>query len=223
MLAVVLLIVGLAAGAAAGLCLERWRRGRLRTADRSARRIAFPFTADGLVEPALRAALRIAGAEGATLVPVYLVVVPLRVALDCAMPSEANIAFPLLEAIEHQAARAGVLVDARVERGRTIRHALTALGEHGHYDRMVIAATSGSGDGFAPEDVAWLLSRAPEEILVLRPAPEPDDGGALEARYARVGRRPDRERPAWRRRSTAAAGRGPQEPPPRASASVTNP
>jgi hypothetical protein len=204
MLAVVLLIVGLVGGAAGALALDRWRRGRALAANRTARRIAFPFTADGLVEPALRAALRIAHAEGATLVPVYLLVVPLRVALDCPMPSEANVAFPLFEAIEQQAARAGVPVDARVERGRTLRHALRALAEHGRYERMVIAAASGSGDGFAPEDVAWLLSRAPEEILALRPARAVRPGPAAEDRFARV-TGPPRVRAGRRARRRSAA------------------
>jgi len=35
------------------------------------------------------------------------------------------------------------------------------------------AAPPLSGDGFSPEDVAWLLDRAPAEILALRPWHEP--------------------------------------------------
>lgn len=162
---------GLVVGVVGALAWELVRRRRaLRERDR-AHRIAFPFTGHGLAEPALRAALRIARAEQATLVPVYLAIVPRQLDFDVPLPAECDIGMGLLEAIEHRAARAEIAVDARIERGRSVRHALSELMEHERFDRIVVAASAdGSGDGFAIDDLTWLLERAPAEILVLRPA-----------------------------------------------------
>jgi hypothetical protein len=82
----------------------------------------------------------------------------------------------LLEAVEQRAEHFGVPVDARIERGRTYRHALARLLEHERYDRIIVAATSHNGDGFSADDVAWLLEHAPGEIVVVRP----DNGSRLE-------------------------------------------
>jgi hypothetical protein len=167
----VLVVVALAAGFAAALRLERWRRSRALNGRERVRRIAFPFTGEGPSEPALAAALRLARAEDATLLPVYLALVPLRVAVEVPLQAECDVAFRLLEAIEQRAARAGVPVDARIERGRTVRHALRELIAHERFDRMVVAAAAGAaGEGFTPDDVAWLLASVPGELIALRPA-----------------------------------------------------
>ena len=135
------------------------------------RRIAFPFTGATLSDPALSAALRVAHAERATLVPVYLALVPLDLPLEVPLRTECEAALPLLEAIEQRAARASVAVDSRIERGRSVRHALGMLMQHEKFERMVVAASADrSGDGLAAEDVAWLLTNAPFEVFVLRPA-----------------------------------------------------
>jgi nucleotide-binding universal stress UspA family protein len=136
------------------------------------RRIAFPFTGERLSEPALVAALRLARAEGATLMPVYLALVPMRLADDVPLPAECDVAFQLLEAVEERATRAEVPVDSRIERGRTVRHALRELIAHEQFERMVVAAASADGErgGFVPDDIAWLLKRAPGELIALRPA-----------------------------------------------------
>ena len=47
---------------------------------------------------------------------------------------------PLLEAVEHAALRAGVPVDARIEKGRTLTHALKRLWEVEPFDRIVAPA-----------------------------------------------------------------------------------
>ncbi|HEY3828757.1 MAG TPA: universal stress protein [Solirubrobacteraceae bacterium] len=157
-------------GLAAALALERWRRSRALSSHERVRRIVFPFTGEGLSEPALAAALRLARAEGATLMPVYLAFVPLRLAVDVPLQAEGDTALTLLEAIEQRAVRAEVPVDARIERGRTPRHALRQLIEHERFERMVVAAGTGAGgEGFTPEDVAWLLAHVPAELIVLRP------------------------------------------------------
>lgn len=133
-------------------------------------RILFPFAAQGLAPRALDAALRLALAEHATLVPVFLARVSLHLPLDTPLPRQSAQAVPLQEAIEHRAAAFGVPVDARIERGRSYRHALRQTMEHEKFDRIVLAA-GGAGPGFDADDVAWLLENAPGEIVVLRPAP----------------------------------------------------
>lgn len=135
----------------------------------AATRILFPFIGEALSTPAFDAALRIARAEGATLVPAYLAIVPLSVQLGTPLRKQAGAALPLLEAIEQRAAAQGVAVDSRIEPGRTVRQAFRLLIEHENFDRVVAAGAS-NGDGFTAEDVAWLLENAPGEILIVRPS-----------------------------------------------------
>jgi nucleotide-binding universal stress UspA family protein len=166
-------IAGVAfACAAALLALGAWRLGRRHPRiSAGPRRILFPVAGTALSEPALDAAVRIARAEHATLVPSYLASVPLHLPLDAALPLTCEAALPVLEAIEQRAAAAGVPVDSRIERGRGYRHALSQLVAHEGYDRIVVAAGPGPGDaGFTAADMAWLLAHAPGEIVVLRPA-----------------------------------------------------
>ena len=136
----------------------------------SSSRIVFPFVEQGLSQRGLDAALRIARNEDATLVPVFLARVPLHLPLDAALPRQSTIAISLQEAIEQRATAFGVPVDARIERGRTHRHALRQTIANEHFERMVIAAAAQGSPGFAPDDVAWLLANAPGEIVVLRPS-----------------------------------------------------
>lgn len=135
------------------------------------RRILFPFDAHGLVDEALRAALRLARAEGGTIVPVFLARVPMHMALDSALPRQSQLAVPMQEAVEQRAGQAGVPVESRIERGRSYRHAMRQMIEHERFDMIVLAAAAGHGPGFGPADVAWLLANAPGEIVVLRPQP----------------------------------------------------
>lgn len=132
-------------------------------------RILFPFVGQALSTPAFDAALRLARAEGATLVPAYLAIVPLSVHLDTPLKRQAEAALPLLEAIEQRAASQGVPVDSRIEPGRSVRHALRLLMKHERFDRIVAAGAT-NGDGFTADDVAWMLENAPGEILILRPS-----------------------------------------------------
>jgi hypothetical protein len=170
-LAVSMIVVALALGFACALGLERWRRDRALRGREQVRRIAFPFTGETLSEPALLAALRLAHAERATLIPIYLALVPRRLPVEVPLPDDCVVALPLLEAMEQRATRAEVPVDSRIERGRTVRHALRQLMAHERFERMVVAAgADGFSEGFTPEDVAWLLAHAPGELIVLRPA-----------------------------------------------------
>jgi hypothetical protein len=133
------------------------------------RRILFPFVANALSQRALDAALRLASVEDATVVPVFLARVALDLPLDTPLPRQCGLAIPLQEAIEQRATKFGVPVDARIERGRTYRHALRETIEHERFDRIVLAAATHGGAGFDADDVAWLLDNAPGEIVVLRP------------------------------------------------------
>jgi Universal stress protein family len=139
----------------------------------SGRRILFPFVGSNVSHAALDATLRLARSQDATLVPAYLAMVPHHLSLESPAPvAESEAALPLLELIDQRATREGVPVDGRIERGRTARHALTALMEHERYDTLVVPARTSTSDGFEPSDIAWLLEHAPGEVLVLRPEPD---------------------------------------------------
>ncbi|MGD0980761.1 MAG: hypothetical protein ABR946_04690 [Solirubrobacteraceae bacterium] len=144
----------------------RSRRPRLLTPSSS--RIVFPFVAQGLSQRGLDAALRIARNEDATLVPAFLARVPLHLPLDTALPRECESGLPLLEVVEQRAMLAGVPVDSRIERGRTLRHALMELVGHEHFDTMVVAAVDGTEAGFHPDDIGWILEHVDGEIIVIR-------------------------------------------------------
>jgi hypothetical protein len=134
-----------------------------------ARRILFPFVGETVSQSALDASLRLARAEHATLVPAYIATIPLQRKLDAPIPDDCAAAMPLLEVIERRAARLSVPVDARIETGRTARHALRRLAGTESFDRIVIPA-SDSRNGFSAEDIAWLLEHVDGEIVVLRAA-----------------------------------------------------
>ena len=135
-------------------------------------RILFPYLPVALSRHALDAALRLARAEHATLLPVFLAAVPRHLELDAPLPRQAAMAVATQEAVERRAAAYGVDVDARVERGRTPRHALDRAIRCERYDRIVIAAAASGAPGFVPDDVAWLLGHAAGEIVVMRPRRE---------------------------------------------------
>jgi nucleotide-binding universal stress UspA family protein len=135
-----------------------------------AKRILFPFLGEALTSRAFDVALRVARAEGATLVPAYIALVPLSVQLDTPLKRKAESALPLLEAMEQRAATQGVPVDSRIQPGRSVRHAFRLLLAEERFDRVVAPAAAKNGDGFSAEDVAWMLETVPAEISILRPA-----------------------------------------------------
>jgi nucleotide-binding universal stress UspA family protein len=162
----------LAIGLGGGYLLARSRlRGRRADHPDSIHQILLPFTGTEVSRRALDAALRLAHAEGATLMPAYLARVPKSLPLECAIPSEAGRAMPMLEAIEQRATAQGVAVDARVERGRSYRHALERLLARESFDRVVVPASTAGATGFSGDDLVWLLRKAPAEVLILRPGP----------------------------------------------------
>jgi nucleotide-binding universal stress UspA family protein len=171
---------GLIAGiviATAGLWA--WRHRALTTP--RARRIAFPFLGATLADPALDAALRLARAEHATLVAVYLATVSKDLPVDAPLPQHAGTALPLLEAIEQRARRAGVPIDARIQTGRSVRHAIKRFLDYADYDRLVVPA---GGPSFGPADIAWLLANTTSEVVVLRPGTDAQESDAGSPRQA---------------------------------------
>lgn len=139
-------------------------------------RLLVPFAGAALDATVLEAALRIARADGAVLVPAYLIVVPYEFTLEASLKQDVEVAMPLLEAVEHASLRAGVPVDARIERGRSLRDALRRLWEVERFDRILVpAAPSRGGVGFSERDFGWILTHAPTETVVLRPSPNGDE------------------------------------------------
>ena len=163
----VILAVALVAVLAA-VAFHEVRTPRAKPSGQSSSRILFPFIAQGLSERGLDAALRIARNENATLVPVFLARVPMHLPLDAALPRQSLSAMPLLEVIEQRATRAGVVVDSRIERGRTLRHALAQLALHEKFDALVVAAVDATDAGFHPNDIGWILEHIHGEIIVIR-------------------------------------------------------
>jgi hypothetical protein len=177
--ALVAALVAVAAALLAVIAVMRRRPG-LEQRTRIAR-VLVPFTGGALDETVLAAAIRIARAEDATLVPAYLIVIPLERAEDAPMEKEVAVAMPLLEAVEHAALRAGVPVDARVESGRTPIHALKRLWDAERFDRIVVPAPAGRRPGFSPKDLTWMLTHAPSQTLILKPNPETNGRAAAPA------------------------------------------
>jgi nucleotide-binding universal stress UspA family protein len=167
-----LIAVALVAGLSGGYLIARSRRlGRRSERPQAIHQILLPFTGTAISRRALDAALRLARAEQATLMPAYLAMVPKQLPLDCAIPAEAAKAMPMLEAIEQRATAQGVSIDSRIERGRSYRHALARLLDCECFDRIVVPATAKAGAELSGDDLAWLLEKAPAEVLILRPGP----------------------------------------------------
>lgn len=169
MIAAVIALAALVVALAAALLVRSGYRPR-RT-NRGAGRILVPFTGGTLDPTVLDAAIRLAQAEDATLVPAYLLLVPLRYAEDSPLREEVAVAMPLLEAVEHAALRAGVPVDARIEKGRSPTHALQRLWEEERFDRILAPAPVERNGGFSARDVSWILAHSPAETIVLKPSP----------------------------------------------------
>lgn len=169
MIVAVIVLAGLVAVLAIALAVSSGFR--LRKPRAGARRVLVPFTGGTLDPTVLDAAIRLAHAESATLVPAYLLLVPLRYPEDSPLREEVKVAMPLLEAVEHAALRAGVPVDARIEKGRSSTHALRRLWDEEQFDRILAPAPNGRGGGFTARDVSWILAHAPAETIVLKPTP----------------------------------------------------
>jgi nucleotide-binding universal stress UspA family protein len=168
-------------GIAAGYWLPPHGRLPARDRPRPVRRILLPFTGQAISRRALEAAVRLAKAEHATVMPAFLARVPMNLPLETPLPVQCTTGMPLLEAIEQAVSSQGLPVDARVGRGRSARDALRGLLEAEHFDRIIVSADEDPRVGLGYDDLRWLLERVPAEILILRPAPEDTRRVSLEA------------------------------------------
>jgi hypothetical protein len=184
MSAAVLVAVGCASallGIAAGYWLPPHGRLPARGRIEPGRRILLPFTGEEISRRSFEAAVRLAKAENAIIMPAFLARVPMSLPLESALPVQCARGMPLLEAIEQRAASLGISVDSRVGRGRSARDALRRLLEQEHFDRIIVSADEDPRAGLDYEDLRWLLERVPAEILIVRPAPEDTRRISIEA------------------------------------------
>ena len=56
--------------------------------------------------------------------------------------------------------------------------ALRRLWDVESFDRVVIPAPAPGRAGFTSKDLTWMLGQRPGEVIVLRPAPNGENGGA---------------------------------------------
>jgi nucleotide-binding universal stress UspA family protein len=171
--AVILIVVVVGAlGVAAGYWLPPHGRRPHRESGSSVKRILLPFTGEDISRRAFEAAVRLAKAENATIMPAFLVRVPRQVPIDSPVPAQCGFGLPLLDAIEQRASAQGIPVDARIARGRTYRDALRRLLDEERFDRIIVSTTNERRNGLSADDLEWLLERVPAEVMILRPAPE---------------------------------------------------
>ena len=163
---------GLLLGIAAGYWLPPHGRRPASNRPRPVRRILLPFGGQAISRRSFEAAVRLAKAENATVMPAFLCRVPMDLPVETPLPVQCAGGMPLLEAIEQRLASQGVEVDSRVGRGRSARDALRKLLEAEDFDRIIVSADEDPHVGLSYDDLRWLLDRVPAEILILRPAPE---------------------------------------------------
>jgi hypothetical protein len=166
------LVAGIGLGIAAGYWLPPHGRRIARGASAGDRRILLPFTGQAISRRSFEAAVRLAKAENAIVMPAFLASVPMSLPFDSALPVQCAKGMPLLETIEQKLSSEGIPVDSRVGRGRTPRDALRRLLEEEHFDRIIVSASDDPRAGLGYEDLRWLLEHASTEILILRPAPD---------------------------------------------------
>jgi nucleotide-binding universal stress UspA family protein len=171
-MAVVILIVlvAVAGGLAVGHFMMR-RAGRSGDERRQGGRILLPCMGSEISRRAVDAALRLAKAEGATIVPVLLVRVPRQLPLETPLVPDSRRGVELIEAIRASAAAAGVSVDPRVSRGRSYRDALRRLVHDEQFERTIVSSTSSHDLGRSLEDLQFLFERVPGEVMILRSDP----------------------------------------------------
>jgi len=152
-LVIAIAVACLAIGLAAGFWLPPHGRRPAKDRPRPVRRILLPFTGQAISRRAFEAAIRLAKAENATIMPALLARVPRQLPLDTALPATSAEGMPLLEAIEQRAASQGIPVDARIARGRTYRDALKHLLAEEQFDRIIVSATNSSRNGLSADDL----------------------------------------------------------------------
>lgn len=171
-LVIVIALATFGAGILGGYWLPPNGRRPARERPRAVKRILLPFAGQAISRRAWEAAVRLARAEDATIMPAFLARVPRQLPLDSPLPAQCGKGMLLLEALEQRAHAQGISIDARIARGRTYRDALRRLLESEQFDRVIVSATDNARTGLSSDDLEWLLERVPAEILILRPAPD---------------------------------------------------
>jgi len=159
-------------GIAAGYWLPPHGRVPAGNRGEGVRRILLPFSGEAISRRSLEAAVRLAKAENAIIMPAFLARVPMNLPLETALPVQCARGMPLLEAIEQRVSSQGIPVDSRVGRGRSARDALRKLLDQEQFDRIIVSADEDPRAGLSYDDLRWMLERVPAEILILRTAPE---------------------------------------------------
>lgn len=172
LIVILVAVLSLSVGLGMGYWLPPHGRRAARERPPTVRRILLPFTGQAISRRAFEAAVRLAKAENATIMPAFLARVPRNLPLDSPIPAQAAAAMPLLEMIEQGPTTQGIAVDSRIARGRTYRDALRRLLDQEDFDRVIVSATDSPRAGLSSDDLRWLLERVPAEILILRPAPD---------------------------------------------------
>jgi hypothetical protein len=169
-------VIAAAGGVLLGVAAGYWLppHGRVPAGDRpqAVRRILLPFSGEAISRRSLEAAVRLAKAENAIVMPAFLARVPMDLPLETPLPVQCARGMPLLEAIEQRVSAQGISVDSRVGRGRSARDALRKLLDQEHFDRIIVSADEDPRAGLGYDDLRWLLERVPAEILILRTAPD---------------------------------------------------
>ena len=139
----------------------------------SVHHILLPFTGTEISRRALDAALRLARAEDATLMPAYLAAVPLQLPLECAMPERGGHGRCRCwrRSNSAPAPRGWRSTPASSAAAPTATRS-SACSTRRRFDRVVVAAHANGGEGLSGDDLVWLLRKAPAEVLILRPAPD---------------------------------------------------
>jgi hypothetical protein len=169
---VIIVASGILLGIVAGYWLPPHGRLPSRDRPRPVRSILLPFTGQAISRRSFEAAVRLAKAENAIIMPAFLASVPMILPLDSPLPAQCARGMPLLEAVEQRVASQGLAVESRIGRGRSARDALKRLLDAEHFDRIIVSADEDPHAGLGYDDLRWLLERAPAEILILRPAPD---------------------------------------------------
>src|SRR5579884_4523014 len=95
--AALIAIVALGVGLAAGFWLPPHGRLPTRNRPRPVRRILLPFTGPAISRRAFEAAVRLAKAENAMIMPAFLARIPRQLPLDSPIPAQCGNGMPLLE------------------------------------------------------------------------------------------------------------------------------
>ena len=96
---IIVAIAGVGIGLAAGYFLPPHGFRPSRNRPRPVSRILLPFTGQEISKRAFEAAVRVARAENATIMPAFLARVPRTLPLDAPLPKACTFGMPLLEAI----------------------------------------------------------------------------------------------------------------------------